>query len=355
MKLSNTMFPRRTNSRCARLDVATSGDELIHLQRDWKELHRSLTSTSTIFQTWEWCYSWWSVFGRHYLKLATFYSTEQNRVAAIAPLALRECGAPGQSTIEAILLGSRESDYLDCLITPASGTAFVEAVIDGLQHMAVSRLILTDIPPWSVFADALQVVAKRQRRSLTCTPSEVCPFIDLPNSWMDYIRSQSSNKRQQMMRKRRKLAQQGAAFRVCESTSDLLTYRDALFELHHSWWARKFGEDSVIANTEMRSFLEEVIGRLYSAGKVHLSVQCGTHGVASVFLTFLHESIFYYYMSGIDPRYAHVSPGFSHLSFLVQDAIAGNFKQVDLLRGEEAYKYRWSNGANRTLSYVLTL
>jgi predicted N-acyltransferase len=55
-------------------------------------------------------------------------------------------------------------------------------------------------------------------------------------SWDDYLASRSSNFRQELHRKERRLDERGLAFREVREASELDAALDVLFELHRAGW-----------------------------------------------------------------------------------------------------------------------
>jgi CelD/BcsL family acetyltransferase involved in cellulose biosynthesis len=48
-----------------------------------------------------------------------------------------------------------------------------------------------------------------------------------------------------------------------------------------------------------------------------------------------------YYNAGLDPSARELSPGVLLVASYVRAALAGGFRRMDFLRGDEPYKYEW--------------
>ncbi|HZL33645.1 MAG TPA: GNAT family N-acetyltransferase, partial [Verrucomicrobiae bacterium] len=48
-----------------------------------------------------------------------------------------------------------------------------------------------------------------------------------------------------------------------------------------------------------------------------------------------------YYNAGLDPEARELSPGVLMIASYVRAALAGGFRRMDFLRGDEPYKYEW--------------
>lgn len=333
------------------IKVATTERELRQLTTGWKSLQRRVRNASTVFQTWEWGYAWWRAFCECYDSLAVFYTEGNGQITALAPLVIAPTGT---GKVEAILLGSGESDYLDCLVLPEQQLSFGDALVHGLRQMSVPTLLLTDLPPWSRIRDSLATVARSHELHTESGISEVCPFIDLPPEWPIYLASRSRNMRASINRAQQRLAKRGVSYCVCETRTELRQYQDTFLELHQDWWAHKNAK-SVLSNPGIWDFLLDATERLFAENLLHISVQMDRDTAISSYISFVQDRTFYYYLSGINPSYRTCSPGLAHLGALVDGAIRSGSVRFDLLRGEEEYKSRWSTGHNQTSWYRLEL
>ena len=71
------------------------------------------------------------------------------------------------------------------------------------------------------------------------------------------------------------------------------------------------------------------------------TMRIGTRPVAALY-GFVYNGVLYCYLSGFDPEFEAVSPGVLLLHQVVESAIHEGLVACDLLRGREAYKYRWN-------------
>jgi CelD/BcsL family acetyltransferase involved in cellulose biosynthesis len=75
---------------------------------------------------------------------------------------------------------------------------------------------------------------------------------------------------------------------------------------------------------------------------------------ASAYLCFDYKERIYVYNSGYDINFASYSPGWVHLSYLIQDAIENNKRYFDFMRGDETYKYRFGAADGFVMKAVLS-
>jgi CelD/BcsL family acetyltransferase involved in cellulose biosynthesis len=336
------------------LSIASTMDEFMRLRAGWQMLLGSINYPVSVFQTWEWCYSWWEAFRYKHDSLAILYMRDGEEIIALAPLALRFSNQENGQSLEAILLGSGKSDYLDFLVKPEAQQPFAVAVLQTLHSMSVDCLTMTDIPVWSPFTETLVKLAKDQGLLMTEGSGEICPFSRLPASWTTYLASRSRNLREQIKRARCKEDDQKIFYSVCASKTDLSLYQVAFLNLHQQWWLLK-GFEGVFSSIEAQDFFLNVSRRLFDAGQLHLSLQRTNEEYISAFLCFMFNGTFSYYLSGINPKYSKLSPGVVHMSKLVEDAISTKCYRFDMLRGTELYKFRWTDDVNCTFFYQLRI
>jgi len=70
-------------------------------------------------------------------------------------------------------------------------------------------------------------------------------------------------------------------------------------------------------------------------------------------LMFKHQNKLYLYNSGYNPKFEELSPSLLLTAFNIKYAIENQFKEFDLLRGDERYKYDF--GATDRYIYNITI
>ena len=75
--------------------------------------------------------------------------------------------------------------------------------------------------------------------------------------------------------------------------------------------------------------------------------------VIGVIYGFAAHGTVYCYLQGFDPAFVPLSPGAQVLGHLIDQAVRSGECAIDLLRGQEGYKYQW--GAQDQQTYRLRL
>jgi CelD/BcsL family acetyltransferase involved in cellulose biosynthesis len=178
---------------------------------------------------------------------------------------------------------------------------------------------------------------------------EVCPFIPLAGrSWDSYLASRGAEHRYAFRRKLRRLQ------RLCRvelkqagSEEECRIGLATLVRLHLLRWSGRGGSDAFDDPALVRS--HQAFGGLALArGWLRLYVleldgvpAAAIHGIR-------YGSTFFFYQSGLDPRFASYSVGLVCMGLVIQRAIEEGATEYDLLHGAEPYKLHWAEQA-RTL------
>jgi CelD/BcsL family acetyltransferase involved in cellulose biosynthesis len=308
------------------------------LKPEWNDLlYRS--ACDTLFLTWEWQSTWWKHLGEGDLLLLGFRADDDGRLVGIAPL-FRTLTDEGQPVF--YLNGCRDvSDYLDVIIEVGHEDAVYQALLDYLGDQAPEwdLIDLCNIPQTSQTVQRLRELAEAQGFRTLVEVEEVCPIIDLPSSWDEYLMSLDKKQRHEVRRKLRK-AESEADTRLVVVGPDrsLQAEMESFIDLHQ----KSAPEKDKFMNPQMEEFFFDVAHVLQAQGWLQLAfVEMDGHKAAAL-LNFDYDDAILVYNSGYDPaQYAHLSPGIVVTALCIEHAIALGRKKFDFLRGDEVYKYRF--------------
>lgn len=158
-------------------EVITDADRFRDLEDEWRQLYEASPS-ATPFQTWDWLYTWWEVYGSPgALRLIT--ARHDGRLVGVLPLMV---GGPGHLRF----IGTGLSDHLDLLVD----ATVADDVLTMWAHDLVrtSRVRLLDLHEVRPGAVAWQLYGRWPgRRShhaqSTCAEFDVEPLDDLIGTW----------------------------------------------------------------------------------------------------------------------------------------------------------------------------
>ena len=163
------------------IEVVRDRDGFRSLEHQWRGLYEACP-TATPFQTWEWLYTWWEVYGtRGALRVVT--ARAGDRLVGALPLM-----STGRGRLQ--FVGTGLSDHLDLLTDPAHTDDVLDAWIAHLHRPGVRLLDLHEVRP---SAQAWQLYGRWPGRSgryeqSTCAEFDIAPLDDLLASWKRNVR-----------------------------------------------------------------------------------------------------------------------------------------------------------------------
>jgi CelD/BcsL family acetyltransferase involved in cellulose biosynthesis len=328
------------------LKIHTDNSGFDALHDDWNTL-LARSRSNTLFLTWEWQTTWWRCLGEGDLWLLAWH--DEGRLVAIAPLYLHRDGA-GLRRFD--LVGCVEvSDYLDLIVEQGREQAVYSALLDWLHSDACPGWDVTglcNLAETSLTHRLLPELAAGRGLEAVTTLEDVCPLIQLPDSFETYLQEILSKKQRHEVRRKLRRIEEEATVRwyVVDSTSDLSQEIDAFVRLHRLSKQEKHG----FMTEEMEAFFRAIMQTLHAAGWLHLAFIEVNGAKAAAMLSFIYDGRLLVYNSGYDPAsYAELSPGIALTTRVIEDAIQRGLRVFDFLQGNEVYKYRF--GAHDTAVY----
>jgi CelD/BcsL family acetyltransferase involved in cellulose biosynthesis len=262
---------------------------------------------------------------------------------------------PVEPTAKAIFFGaSYHADYATVLADPGDLPGVADALVDYLAisldpddpHLTewdvvdLRRLRCGD-PTAEALATAFGAREMTEGWTLNVEREDVCPVVTVPAaaSFEDYLGTLSKKTRHEIRRKLRR-AENAGEVRLDESRkpeSDL----DAFIDLHQKRW----GDRGLFPDTEggrqSRLFAHRLFELFGPDGPVRLSfLTIGGRRVAAGIGIQTRDG-YLYYNAGVDPDARDLSPGVVLLAKFLERTILEGCRRLDLLRGDESYKYEW--------------
>jgi CelD/BcsL family acetyltransferase involved in cellulose biosynthesis len=352
---------------------------------DWDTAAR-LNPYATPFSRWAFQRAWWDAYGGNAVAdtLRVVDPAALERTVALVPLMHRHVVeasdatthtkirhgnegnlTPVAATACAIYFGaSYHADYATLLAAPAD----IPRVADAVAEHFARELIVDEVhpEPWDVLdmrrlratdpsADALAAAFGAREMAegwtLNVEQEDVCPVIRLPEGVdLDgFLATLGKKERHEIRRKVRRA--EGAGEVALIDSADPVGDLDEFIDLHQ----RRWGEDGLFPATpggdQSRVFIRrlfELFGERSAAADIaasdpslhlaFLEVDSRRIGAAVFFET---PGALLYYNAGVDPDARDLSPGVVLLERLVRRAIEKGKCRVDLMRGDEPYKYEW--------------
>lgn len=312
---------------------------MLSLKDIWTELLKSSREDS-FFLSVPWMKTWWDVFGSDY-KLKCITVEEEGEIVGIGPFAVSSRGRV-MPWRKVLFIGTGPSDR--CGIIAKDGRSDI--------HMAIWNY-LKSTNNWDVIELRDMVSAQPTFTNVQLAfPDAECitslsPHIDVSCGYAEYMAGLSKNMRYNIGRSKRKIEAAGGQFTSRKGAEGC---RDGIKMLQKLSDARWEG-DNVLKLPNMMKFAEKVSEIHSELGEtVFHSIDVKGKPIA-ISMGFEDENRYMYYLSGFDPEYAKMSPGYVLISEIIHECCTNKLKEVDMLRGTEGYKYRF-NAVDR-MQYIM--
>ena len=251
-----------------------------------------------------------------------------------------------------MFIGSVEiSDYLDVIVKPENTLRFLDALFEHLEQLPRSTWhemhwvnVLEDSPTVSAF----NLCAEAKGWKVDIDRLQPAPYIPLKDSWDSYLATVDKKQRHEIRRKLRRFEElpNKKQWYIVQEAEKLDEELEAFFNLM-LMDKNKVG----FLSDRMRLQMISIAHAAFEAGWLQLAFLEIDGEKAAAYLNFDYANQLWIYNSGLNPKFAHFSPGWVLLGYLIQWAIDHGRQLFDFMRGEEDYKIRFGS-INR---YVMRL
>lgn len=217
------------------------------------------------------------------------------------------------------------TDYHSPLGDPAP-----ETLGEWLTGLAPGTRYLFDSLPGEV----VDVVAKALEHAGSAAEPvqhEITAVIGLPTSYGEYLDGLSKKDRHELRRKRRRFEAVAGSPTIQRVTGPGAV--DTYVALHRMAGGAKAAFMDA-ANTQFFAALHHDVGAV-------IDIVTGTDSTPrAIAFGFEDDDVYYLYNSAFDPDSRDLSPGLVLMELLIRQAIAAGRHRVDLLKGDEPYKFQ---------------
>lgn len=314
-------------------------DDILYLKEDWNRLLEK-SETKVIFLTFEWISNWWRTFGSD-KKLLVLLIKSEERLIGIAPLVISTSKTFGIQINIIEFIGTPLSDYSDFIISEKKQEVLNEIFSYLLEIPNWDLINLREIPEMSSTLSISKKIMYNFPLSFNMTFSTYCPTIILQDeSKSEHIANKKLRK--DIMRHINFFEKNGElSFLHFTDTTHIETLLNIFFEQHIERW-KVTSTPSKFNKKRFRSFYRELAFSLSKTGWFGFSVLKFNDIPIAFHYGFSYDNRYSYYTPSYDLKYSNRSPGKILLKFLIEFASDNNFKEVDLARGAEKYKFWWS-------------
>jgi CelD/BcsL family acetyltransferase involved in cellulose biosynthesis len=315
-----------------RIEEVESPSDMREMSRTWESVLLA-SDENDVFHTHDWMRVWWDIYGKG-RKMLVLDVKEEGESVAIAPFMISYLGKIVRSGLLEFI-GTGQSDRLGILVKRGSEGALQEVWRHLSQRGGWDSLDLRDMAGWGATSQSFRSAFPQAQ--IEESPS---PCLSLEGTYQEYLASLSSNTRHNLARCWKRLTnEKGVEFRTYKGVDDMDFCMRTLLKLNALRWEEH--GTSTLTSERFETFLKEALPLLAQKGYVRFHMLLSQGEPFSVTLGFEYRSKYLYYLSGFNPEFGAYGPGRSILNKIIEDAFARRLKDVDLLRGDEEYKYKF--------------
>lgn len=306
------------------------------LRDEWNDLLRR-APIDCVFFTWEWHKTWWDAYQPG--ELLILVCREGSRLFGIAPLFVTEASACRTAQI----IGCVDvTDYLDFIVDADHLQDVFSAFADYLasNRDALDVLDLCNIPHDSPTYKILPDLLRGRGFATVAEQQEVCPVIELPDEWADYLLMLDKKQRHEIRRKLRRIhgIDSDVDWYIVNGHHDLDAEIDQFIRLMA---ASDLEKKVFLRDDGNMRFFKNIVPLAQERGWLQMNFLTVGEERAAGYLNFVYGESVMVYNSGLNhQQFGQLSPGIVLLAYNIQYAIKHGYRKYDFLRGDEDYKYR---------------
>ena len=306
------------------------------LESEWNALLQR-APINRIFYTWEWQMTWWQAYQPG--ELLILVCRHDGDLVGIAPLFLTESErGPSLQIIGCVDV----TDYLDFIVDEQHLQGVFTAFADyfAAHRLTFDLLDFCNIPANSPTQRLLPELLQNRGFKTTVEQQEVCPVIELPDKWPDYLGLLDKKQRHEVRRKMRRVQanDRPVDWYIVNGHHDLEAEVDEFVRLMASSDPEK---KRFLQDDGNQRFFRAIVPLLHERRWLQMNFLTVGDQRAAAYINFVYGNRVMVYNSGLDHLdYGDLSPGIVLLAYNIRYAIENGFRFYDFLRGDEPYKYR---------------
>jgi CelD/BcsL family acetyltransferase involved in cellulose biosynthesis len=341
MAVSRSAVARALDGAGLNFEVLSDVASVAAAATEWAGL-LSRSSCNRAFSSPAWFGAWYEIFDD--LTPYVVVGRRSREVAGILPLAV----VPGG---DAVLSPCNWSDYNDAVIDGDDARVAAGLLARALSEVAPDRrVVLRRVRHDSCLGRALPLLLGGDPLAEDSGAAATSQYIDLSGGIAPYLRGRSRGFRKGLAKTKRRAREAGIVVRELSPGSEPADELAAIFLAVH---LPRFGEASCFYPDRARRFLARMLPALYAAGHVRAFGVFAGGRLAALDLCLAGPTGLCLWNGGFTTDVAAYSPGTLLLDHEIRQVAWEGLAELDLLRGQQAWKGRWSTGCRRLGHVVL--
>jgi CelD/BcsL family acetyltransferase involved in cellulose biosynthesis len=313
-----------------------------NLSEAWNTLVLTMDHPEVFF-TYQWALAASRGFQDH-LSTLLFLMYDSGQLTGVVALA-----TDPKSPRAAFFLTSSTADYCDIVSAPANRRAVLGALLEEIEKLGVSDLVLANVPANSATLQELNQVAGPRRFYVTSRAAYNCGVVQLEDKEQRETLLQTLANKGREKRALKKLTNLGVVKVIHLTEPDQIgTSLEAIVSAQISRFLAS-NRVSPLVGPERRTFLRHLSDLLSHSGWLKISqLEIDGRPVAWNY-GFRFGGSWFWYLPAFQMEYEHLSPGSCLLRLLVEEgARDASVRWLDLGLGDESYKDRFANHVRQT-------
>jgi CelD/BcsL family acetyltransferase involved in cellulose biosynthesis len=309
--------------------VEWSDDPASFARADWDALAQE-DPDGTIFHGPSFLKLYWEEFGSENLSIG--FVTDGPEIVACAAFDVRH-------GVLTFLGGFEITDYLGPVGLPmARGRAAKELMAAIAARDDWQTADLRGLPEDGAWLGDLVEASGEAGLASEVDSDGIAPLLPLPETYDTYLAGLQAKRRHELRRKTRRLREAFPDARIVDATMETLAQDlDRFIELHRG----SPGAKGKFMHPRMELFFRRLAEAFLPAGLLRLVfLEAGGERIAGL-VGFRDGSIFRLYNSAYDRGHRSLAPGVVLVAELIQELSGSESTEIDLLKGDLEYKYRF--------------
>lgn len=310
------------------------------LEKDWDRLLETSIKPYPFLEYW-YLRNWWDHLGigewqKDQSQLYVIAGFEGGVLKAAAPLFLSS--KEGHPRALRFIGQIEATDYLDFIASQNDLPTFIGQLLVYLAaNPELGGLDLANLQNDSPSLLLLKELSQQKKMTYQARVLQPAPSIFLPASWEEFLQSLSKKQRHEVRRKQRNIER--------DYKTELVFVEDdqQIDPAMQTFIGMMRNEDAKAAflTPEAEAFLAGLGRKAHEHRRLKLAFLTLDGEKTAAYLNFVYENRLWVYNTGWNTEFAKVSPGWVLLVKIIQWAIENGLEEVDLMRGDEEYKYRF--------------
>jgi CelD/BcsL family acetyltransferase involved in cellulose biosynthesis len=312
-------------------------EALLREEQRWDELVAE-SPVSSPFMSHAWHSAWAKAADAEHARSSFVVALRgSHSIDAVLPLTLRPLRFRGRP-VTALTWATRSVGCPDHLDIPATAGAALDTVVPMLEQLRWDVAIFSGVAENAGNLGRVMQEFSTRGHAVRQARLDVCPYLDLPASWDEFLATLSASRRQSVRRRERNIVREHGARLVDYAPERLDEGWAHLQALHEARW-HGGGALSDTSERLLRHFFQSLASR----GELWLTSLDLNGKPAAAWCGFACGDTVFFYQSGRDPEWESKSVGTVMMGMMIRRAIERGFRRFDFLRGEDSYKMSWTS------------